>query len=77
MRQEAPIGMGSLHLPQGLGYRYAAPKRRHPPLAAPDPTGNPHFDPPRRKARGANLRIRSSPHPRYAQERWRTERREA
>ena len=55
--------MGSLRSPQGLGHRYAASKRYHPPLAASDPAGNLHFDPPRRKAREANLRIRSCPRP--------------
>ena len=52
--------MGSLHAPLGPGAEAAfSAVRVRPPLAASVPAGGPHFGPPHRKARGANLRIRA------------------
>ena len=54
------LGVGSLHAPLGPGAEAAfSAVRVRPPLAASVPAGGPHFDPPRREARGANLRIRA------------------
>lgn len=61
-------GQGSAHVaPVDMGSTKAQPEsgrindgvRVIPPLAASDPTGGPHFNPPRSDARGANLRIHS------------------
>lgn len=54
--------MGSLHAPLWLRVEYTAFSVICvcPPFAVSDPTSDNHFNPPRRKAREVNLRIRAA-----------------